>query len=71
MVNAKEAQLPWSGRQTCSSTQRVRGNGIPDVVEIADQYILPQDNSDKEVLASELLVIRLEVKYRMNEGIIL
>ena len=96
MVNAKEAQSPWSGKQTCSSHINASAaakteyrialdtwlerkdtcvsaiheavEGIPDALEIADQYILekdilPQDDPDKEVLASELLE-RLVLRFR-------
>ena len=46
----------WLERKdTCVSAIYEAVEGIPDALEIADQYILPQDDPDKEVLASALL----------------
>ena len=59
----------WLERKdTCVSAIYEAVEGIPDALEIADQYILekdilPQDDPDKEVLANELLE-RLVIRFR-------
>ena len=61
----------WLERKdTCVSAIYEAVKGIPDALEIADQYILekdilPQDDPDREVLASKLLEM-LIIMYRVE-----